>query len=1031
MIFRALEPASGNFREHAQALGAARSVSAAGFSNASYAPFARNNSRAVNGCQQLNTSNESASPHSYMIRGIHPLEQALPSNQKRPSVETARNANLHLTNSTQTRSDTKETCGLAVQVELNRAGERTVYAHSKDRNGSIATSVRSPSWEKDVSPQSNMTFSCSPSKINSKSTLPSIEQRKQDESNSTLATSKVRNYPLANLSPKTVVASPPQKTQQPVVTRKFAKEYSIKKLKPLLTKPTEILVCFSKSPDEFYIQFGSFREILQKLMIDIQDAALQSDAMLHPVEGMPCLAIFHADRTWYRAQVIKILPDGIGVRYVDFGNTSKMPNSPDNFRLMELELSESPFFAIKAKLADVFPLNGNGWQPNVKLRFGEMVMEKWATMELVQMEGDVMCVRLKSEDGDDVASKLVREGLARKATPNLEISDELDRLPSANGVLAPPQLNQGLPLSSKVTTPVKTSTPPKTVASEQKTQLVVSPLPAQLPGSTTSPTRAALRNTSTVQPRAPLSPVASPQIHSKSPSVATSTSPARQSANSIINALEIGESVIFSVTINNGCDQFIGTIVRANDAEVLEFHSVMETLGTLQDFKPTVGSVVAALSIDHGQWFRAYVEKVENSTISVLYVDYGNREDVVSVRPIPPNFQNVELAVNMTSSKNLSTSAKLYLEENMILESAHQIEIVSKKRDGNLVAKFVGEDIPTFLVNVESWRSLLAQPVILPISSLPTPVDQPAVSMLSVKEAQPVSLQPREIVPLEWNVGFSCDVMPFVAENVDCIYVQSVTEETVNSVTKLQEELNSVFRTSPKLETIPDVGTFVAAIFPVDEAYYRAKITEINGESITLFYIDYGNSYEVSLDEIRALPENLYEYPAFCKRISLALVPRLSGPLPAAAEEILSGSLCTIFNMIVLPSSSGQTECTLTKDGVVLNEVLANLLNQSSQDTAKIESVEMPKLEAADPEPISPSEGPTPVDNTLGNFSYGDGPFLDLPEEGSFKAVVLNVEGPQIIMLRAENDEISAKLIKLEVSAYPSSVVSCHVRYLH
>lgn len=54
-------------------------------------------------------------------------------------------------------------------------------------------------------------------------------------------------------------------------------------------------------------------------------------------------------------------------------------------------------------------------------------------------------------------------------------------------------------------------------------------------------------------------------------------------------------------------------------------------------------------------------------------------------------------------------------------------------------------------------------------------------------------------------------------------------------------------------------------------------------------------------------------------------------------------------------------------------------------------------------------------DNTLGEYVYQDGPFLELPKEGTFQAVVLSAYTPFDIILRVHNDDISAKLDQLEV----------------
>ena len=68
--------------------------------------------------------------------------------------------------------------------------------------------------------------------------------------------------------------------------------------------------------------------MLQEVMKNVEMSFPNSDPLIDPVEGLPCVAIFPEDHSWYRAEIVKILPDGIGIRYVDYGNSILMRNSP-------------------------------------------------------------------------------------------------------------------------------------------------------------------------------------------------------------------------------------------------------------------------------------------------------------------------------------------------------------------------------------------------------------------------------------------------------------------------------------------------------------------------------------------------------------------------------------------------------------------------------------------------------------------------------------------------------------------------------
>ena len=67
--------------------------------------------------------------------------------------------------------------------------------------------------------------------------------------------------------------------------------------------------------------------MLQEVMKNVEMSFPNSDPLIDPVEGLPCVAVFPEDRIWYRAEIVKILPDGIRICYVDYGNTILVPIS--------------------------------------------------------------------------------------------------------------------------------------------------------------------------------------------------------------------------------------------------------------------------------------------------------------------------------------------------------------------------------------------------------------------------------------------------------------------------------------------------------------------------------------------------------------------------------------------------------------------------------------------------------------------------------------------------------------------------------
>ncbi|XP_053597655.1 staphylococcal nuclease domain-containing protein 1 [Microplitis demolitor] len=128
-------------------------------------------------------------------------------------------------------------------------------------------------------------------------------------------------------------------------------------------------------------------------------------------------------------------------------------------------------------------------------------------------------------------------------------------------------------------------------------------------------------------------------------------------------------------------------------------------------FSPKRGELVAAKFSGDGEWYRAKVEKVAGSNVSVLYVDYGNREivNVTQVAPLPAEYSSdkpyahefvaayVALPKDVDDQKAAITAFQEDIENKTLL-----LSIVYKSSSGVLAATLVdpvtNEDIVKALV---------------------------------------------------------------------------------------------------------------------------------------------------------------------------------------------------------------------------------------------------------------------------------------------------------------------------------------------
>ena len=453
-------------------------------------------------------------------------------------------------------------------------------------------------------------------------------------------------------------------------------------------------------------------------------------------------------------------------------------------------------------------------------------------------------------------------------------------------------------------------------------------------------------------------------------------------------------------------------------------------------------------------------------------MDFGNKEEVEKINVLPPGFDEPYLAVKLELIGEIDSKILENASEFLVAEKVNRLVINNCNSNGTLIATLtdIHTDRKICEVSIDTWKSLVeAQPTVtrknsvpsasaasettrsvpvsvpglkpipLPCAQISVPVQTPkqmptqlpkvpdeipaqkmvhtpvsASTAAPIREPPQVAVPMREIHPLKWQSDITHSVVVSNATSLDSIWVQPLTEELLKETDEIQFVVNDLSPKASAFQSIPAVGSYVAAIFPDDECFYRAKIRSVSGSSIDVLFIDYGNSAVVTLDKIRPLPDELFTFAACSSRVVLANVPA-SGPVPAQLDELIQELNNQQYELQVTSTMSDAVEGVLTKDGTVLNEKINQLFNaqpptENSIATNEAVASEMPELVEA-----APCEAP-PVDNTLVTVYYDDGPFLDLPESDTFEALILNCPQPTTIQIcSAANEEILNNLEKLKV----------------
>ena len=343
-------------------------------------------------------------------------------------------------------------------------------------------------------------------------------------------------------------------------------------------------------------------------------------------------------------------------------------------------------------------------------------------------------------------------------------------------------------------------------------------------------------------------------------------------------------------------------------SEILECLSPGETSPTVL---PPVNSLCCAkFSQDH-MWYRCEVESLceLNNTVSVQYIDYGNRDEVHVSETVACPLECLSIPVIAVRCAFAGTSS-------MQVDEPKALEFMKKHTSTSTVTAQVvslDEDIPSVNLKTENFdfvtemtsqgilkakKKVEVYPLVDSLEKMSLPSD-----LTNVKVVISEVVTPREV------------------------YIQIACNEVRDLLMKIGEGLNAVLtsdRSSP--DEFPEVGSLCCAKFSADKHWYRAAILEMQGSTCLVQFVDYGNRESVFLKDILACPSDFYSFPFVAIRCGLAGLQCLQAAEVEKVTQYLHQHTAEfIFSPEISGDDNGITLLTLRNDtgATLLCELLA------------------------------------------------------------------------------------------------------------
>nr|XP_015818615.2 tudor domain-containing protein 1 isoform X1 [Nothobranchius furzeri] len=337
-------------------------------------------------------------------------------------------------------------------------------------------------------------------------------------------------------------------------------------------------------------------------------------------------------------------------------------------------------------------------------------------------------------------------------------------------------------------------------------------------------------------------------------------------------------------------------------------------------YVPCVGEVCTAQFSSDLNWYRGLVQTLsaDQKMANILYIDFGNEEDVPvdRIRPLPTNIQLFRPCAMACQIAGVVPVLNQWSDEccvamkQLLAGKIVTVKLLETLDNGHIHAVDLllsaGKQLSAFLLQGGYAQKCT-------ISEAPTEEDVCAMLATSLKNFQRFSdgkddnkwAQPPE--PIKQFVGDQLSVFITHLQSPNDLIVQKVDNAGLvqDLQLKLREHCSQV-AASPNFRPAPE--TVCCSQFSEDKQWYRAKVLAYPSEQrIIVGYLDFGNSEEVALSQLRPISPPLLALPMQAMHCSLAEVqPNGQSWSKECVEALQLRVLNRILNIEILGEDKGK-----------------------------------------------------------------------------------------------------------------------------
>ncbi|XP_026802784.3 tudor domain-containing 6 isoform X2 [Pangasianodon hypophthalmus] len=336
------------------------------------------------------------------------------------------------------------------------------------------------------------------------------------------------------------------------------------------------------------------------------------------------------------------------------------------------------------------------------------------------------------------------------------------------------------------------------------------------------------------------------------------------------------------------------------------------------------GDLVSAEYPDDNCWYRAVVRKAPvGDTADVEFIDFGNTAEV--------SVSKICILDKMFSQPRYSIHCSLIGVENVDCDVASNLKTEMEKNADGFLCKFIQQAGSVWEVKLEVNGKLLGSALSKDASN---------ITVTAAPKSPDTNFNLCTYKNPDIPTGQVIAVYASVIIGPQLFWCQYAETEKLQEISDIIQKIGSNLESGAlNVETL-QIGSGCIALFDEDQLWYRAKVTSVEKDTLSVLFVDYGNESKVKMSDVRPLPFEVSDLPpqAFACQLDGFNVLEGSWDDKAADQffELINDHLLKV-TILKLASSCDMVTPHFVKlecEEIIINDAVKKCWTQNSKRTS-------------------------------------------------------------------------------------------------